>query len=268
MIPSAWLRVFQPIEAFPAGEQTHLERSLVEEARSPTIRPRYCDRPMSGSLGVMWPADGERAEVRVLDGKTYVSPLWTRMRVLAATLAFAESKPMELAEEFVPRAEVRRARRELARIRRQNPGAIAFCHESPWHVPIRWFVFFDEGERRLSEDEHGRTRLRYLTSVRKAVRRAESAMPVLRRAELGPISELILDLHHWMVSFDRLSLLELDYGALCDWMTWDDLDNDRSVGELRDALAALEAGEFARSADIYQGVLGRWSEARGREVLN
>lgn len=268
VVPSAWLRIFQPIDAFDAQEQAHWERYLVLRTRAPSLRPRYADRPQTGKLGLMSPAGPEHAEVRVLDGKTYVSPWRLRLRVLAATLSFAETEPVELAGSFVPKGEVRRARRELNRLRRQNPGAVAFGHESPWHVPIRWFVFFEESERRLHEDEYGRSRLRYTTTARKAMRRAERAIPVLRRADLGPISELILDLHQWVAAFDHLSLVELDYGGLCDLLTWDELDDDRSVRDLHEALEALEAGEYVRSADIYQGVLGRWAEVRGREALN
>jgi hypothetical protein len=268
MVPSAWLRVFQPLEAFDAEEQAHWERYLVARAHVPMGPPKYADRPLTGRLGLMSPADGEHAEVRVVGGRTFVSPWRLRLRVLAALLAFAESKPLELADQFVPRAEARRAQKELKRLRRRHPGAVSFAHESPWHVPIRWLVFFEDGERRLGDDERGRMRLRYLTTTRKAMRRAERVIPVLRRADLGPISELVLDLHQWMAAFDHLSLLELDYGALCDLMTWNDLDDDRSVREIHDALEALEADEFLRSADIYQGLLGRWAEVRNREILN
>lgn len=268
MVPSAWLRVFQPLESFDAEEQAHWERYLVTRARSPLVRPKYVDRPLTGRVGVMSPADGEHAEVRVLDGRTYVSPWRLRLRVLAALLSFAESKPIELADQFVPKSEAKRAQKELNRMRRRHPGAISFAHESPWHVPIRWFVFFEDSERRLGEDEHGRMRLRYLTTTRKAMRRAERVIPTLRRADLGPISELVLDLHQWMAAFDHLSILELDYDTLCDLMTWNDLDDDRSVKEIHDALEALEADEFLRSADIYQGLLGRWAEVRNREILN
>jgi len=141
-------------------------------------------------------------------------------------------------------------------------------HQSPWHVPIRWFALFDDGERWLGEDEFGRTRLRYRTTARRAMRRAERAVPVLRRTDLGPISELILDLHQWLAGFDPGSLLELDYATLCDFMTWDELDDDRSSRELHEALDALERGEFPRSADIYQAVLTRWAEIRSREIMN
>jgi hypothetical protein len=268
VVPSAYLRVFQPLEAFERIEQVHWERYLVEGTRTPSARPRYADRPADGALGVISPAEGEHAEVRVVDGRTYVSPWRMRLRVLASVLSFAEAKPIELSEHFLSKKDVKRAARELARYRRRDPQNVAFCHQSPWHVPIRWFVLFRDQERWLGEDEYGRTRLRYGTSVRRAMRRAEQAIPVLRRSDLGPISELILDLHQWMAAFDPGSLLELDYATLCDFLSWDELDDDRSARDLNEALDALEEGEFPRSADIYQGVLSRWAEVRSREVMN
>jgi hypothetical protein len=268
VVPSAYLRVFQPLDAFERQEQLHWERYLLDGARSSSLRPRYADRPTSGGLGVIAPEDGEHAEVRVVDGRTFVSPWRIRLRVLAALLSFAESAPLELSERYVAKQDVRRANRELARLRRRDPRAVAFVHQSPWHVPIRWFVLFEDGDRWLGEDEYGRSRLRYRTTVRRAMRRAERAVPVLRRTDLGPISELILDLHQWMAGFDPASLLELDYASLCDFMTWDELDDDRSSRDLHDALDALEREEFPRSADIYQGVLTHWAEIRSREIMN
>ena len=268
MVPSAYLRVFQPLDAFAAEEQAHWERYLLQGARSPAIRARYRDRVRDG-LGVIMPADGEHADVRVVEGRTFVSPWRVRLRVLAGMLAFRESSSMEdLTDRFVSKPDARKAGRELARMRRRNPDAISFVHQSPWHVPIRWFVLFDDAERRLHEDEHGRLRLRYRTTVRKAMRRAEDAVPALRRADLGPISEYILDLHQWMAAFDHQSILELDYASLSDLMTWDELDDDRSVRELHEALEALQRYDYAPAADIYQGVLGRWAEIRSREILN
>ncbi len=268
MVPSAYLRVFQPLESFEAAEQAHWERYLVAKTRSPLVVPRYTDHRMAGRLGYLSPADGEHAEIQVVDGKTFISPWRVRLRVLGALLAFHDAKPLDLADDYVSKSDAKKAARQLGKLRRRDPGAVAFCQESPWHVPIRWFVFFDDADRVLAEDEFGRARLRYRTTIRKAMRRAENAIPVLRRTDLGPISELILDLHQWMASFDHLSLLELDYGSLCDLMSWDELDDDRSAREIHAALDALQGGEYVRSADIYQGVLGRWAEVRSREVLN
>jgi hypothetical protein len=268
VVPSAYLRVFQPLDGFERTEQAHWERYLVEGSRSPSLRRRYADHETTEGLGVLAPAEGEHAEVRVIDGRTFVSPWRMHLRVLAALLSFSATKPLELSDRFVPKQDAKRAAKELAKLRRRDPAAVAFVHQSPWHVPIRWFVLFDDGERWLGEDEFGRTRLRYRTTARRAMRRAERAVPVLRRTDLGPISELILDLHQWLAGFDPASLLELDYATLCDFMTWDELDDDRSSRDLHEALDALEREEFPRSADIYQGVLTHWAEIRSREIMN
>lgn len=268
MVPSAYLRVFQPLDAFERDEQLHWERYLVGRSTVRALRPRYADHPTHGKLGMLVPAGGEHAEVRVIDGRTYVSPWRMKMRTLAATLAFREAQPLELWDQFVPKQEGRRAARELRRVRRRDPSAVAFCHQSTWHVPIRWFVMFRDEERTLAEDDQGRLRLRYRTTTRRAMRRAEQAVVPLRRSDLGPISDLIVDLHQWMVNFDPTSIVELDYAELCDFLTWDELDDDHSVRDIHDALEALEHEEFPRAADVYQGVLSRWAEVRSREILN
>ena len=232
VVPSAYLRVFQPLDAFDRQEQLRWERYLLTNMWVPGRRQRYLDHAQDG-LGVIAPAEGEHAEVRVVDGRTYVSPWRMRMRVLAAALAFREAKPLELSERFLSKKDAKRVARELNRLRRRDPLAVAFCHQSPWHVPIRWFVLFADGERWLGEDEHGRLRLRYRTTARRALRRAGQAIPVLRRSDLGPISDLLMDMHEWIALFDSRSLVELDYGSLCDFLTWDELDDDRSVRDPR-----------------------------------
>lgn len=268
VVPSAYLRVYQPLDAFERDEQLHWERYLVERSRRGDPSPRYADRPTTGKLGLLAPSGGEHADVLVHEGRTYVSPWRLRMRVLAAMLAFREARPIELWDQVVPKREAKRAARELSRFRRRDPRSVAFSHQSPWHVPIRWFVLVDDDERWLGEDVRGRTRLRYRTTTRKAMRRAEAAIPVLRRSDLGPISELLVDLHQWMAVFDPHSIVELDYADLCDFLTWDELDDDHSAREIGEALDALGAHEFGRPAEIYQGVLSRWAEIRSREILN
>ena len=267
MVPSAYLRVFQPLDAFEGEEQLRWERYLVSNRWVPGTPLRYRDHA-KGGLGLIAPADGDHAEIRVVDGRTYVSPWRMRMRVLAAGLAFRETRPIELSERFLSRKDAKRVARELRRLRRRDPLAVAFCHQSPWHVPIRWFALFADEERWLGEDEHGQLRLRYRTTARKALRRAGQTIPLLRRSDLGPIGDLLMDLHEWIALFDVRSLVELDYGGLCDFLTWDELDDDRSVRDLGLALEALTRHEFPRSAEIYQGVLAHWAEIRGHELLN
>ena len=268
MVPSSYLRVYQPLDAFERGEQLHWERFLLHGGAPVPGRPRYADHHTVGRLGVLAPSDADAAEIMHLEGRTLVSPRRMRMRVLAAMVSFREAQPLELWEQFVPKKDGKRAARDLSRLRRRDPSAVAFCHQSPWHVPIRWFVLFRDDERELVEDERGHWRLRYRTTTRRAIRRAEQAIAPLRRSDLGPIGDLILDLHQWMTHFDPSSVLELDYAELCDFQRWDELDDDHSAKEVHDALEALEAGEYPQAADVYQGVLTRWAEVRSREILN
>jgi hypothetical protein len=268
MVPSATLRVFQPLEGFELDEQRIWERYLVERVPSVGALRRYRDQETSEGLGLLARDEGEHADVRILDGVTYLSPHRTRLRSLAALLSIREAQAIELWDAFVPRSVARRAARELRRIRRHSPRAVSFVHESPWHVPIRWFAFFRDEERRLELDDDGEPRLRYRTTLRRAIRRAENAIPILRRSDLAPIAELILDLHQWMTLFDRRSLLELDYGALARLMTWDELDDDRSARDVQEAVDALAKLEVPQAAATYQVVLERWAGVRAFEALN
>ena len=266
MVPAAELRVYQPLQAFAPEEQARWERFIVEGVPRP-LRPRYRDRPTSVGLGFLEPSGEDGASIKVVEGAYFVCPWRTRLRVLAGLLAFRQAVPFDGAEAFVTAAEERRASRELRRLRRRNPFEIATIMQSPWHVPVRWFVLFEDEERRL-RDVDGRYRLSYLTTTKRAVRRLERAIPILRGSELGPIAELVLDLHQWLSRFDVRSLLELDYGGLCDLVTWDELDDDHSAREVQGALTALAAGEFPRTAELYQAALSRSAEYRGRESLS
>jgi hypothetical protein len=267
VVPSAELRIFQPLDAFPADERGHWERFIVGGGLLRPRRAAYRQQLGEHGLGVVMPVEPDAASIRVLDGAYYVCPWRTRLRVLAAMLAFREAAPIDGAEAFVPDRARRRASRELSRLRRRRPGAISFIMQSAWHVPVRWFVLFDDDERRLEPFGDGH-RLRYRTTVRKALRRAERAIPVLRKTDLGPLAEVIVELAEWLTAFDSRSLLELDYGGLASTMTWDELDDDHSAREVRDAIRALGSEEFARAAEVYQSVIARWAEVRGHETLN
>lgn len=267
MVPCAELRVFQPLDAFPAKERAEWERYIVSGGPLRPRRPLFRERVASSGLGILFPAGGEGADVRLEGGVYYVCPWRTRLRVLASLLSFREAAPFEGSEGFIPDAEVRKASRELARMRRREPNAISFIMQSPWHVPVRWFVLFDDEERRLTE-ETGRHRLRYRTTARKAMARAERAVPALRRTDLGAVARLIVELYEWLSAFDPRSIVELDYGGVCDLLSWDELDDDHSARDVQEALRALSSEGLARSADLYQSVIVRWAEVRAHEGMN
>src|SRR5512141_1415267 len=154
MVPSAYLRVFQPLDGFERAEQLHWERWLLTR-QPPGGRARYADRPTSEAMGLLAPAGPEAADVRLFDGRTYVAPHRMRLRVLQAIAGFRDDEPMELWDEIVPKKEARKARRELGRLRRRDPHATSFVQQSAWHVPLRWFALFRAEERSIADDELG-----------------------------------------------------------------------------------------------------------------
>jgi len=262
--------VYRPLHALPEAERARWERYIIDGGAVPPPRPVYRDRVtmVQGRVGLLAAMEGDGADVRFVDGEYYVCPWRTRLRVLASILSLRESGPPEVVEAFLPEAEARRAARELARVRRRDPGAVPCMLQSPWHVPIRWFVLFDEQDRRLVERTEGGHRLFYWTPVLSARRRADRALQVLRRSELAPLGEMIRDMSQWLTAFERSSMVELDYASVSDMFTWDELDDDHSAREIQAAVEALEGGDLARSAELYQGVAQHWAEVRSRESLN
>jgi hypothetical protein len=172
-----------------------------------------------------------------------------------------------MVEALVSEAEARRAARELARMRRRGSAAVPFILQSPWHVPIRWFVLFADDERLLLEEDDG-YRMVYRSTAAVARQRVDEALGIIRSSELAPLVELVGDLARWLAAFDATSMVELDYGSVSDLFSWDELDNDHSAREIQEAVEALGAGDVTRSAEIYQTVAGRWAEVRSHESLN
>ncbi len=265
---SAYLRVFQPIDVFPDGERTRWERYIVRREHDVPLAPVYRQRRAAGGRLGLLTSDEDRAQVRLIEGRWFVCPSTTRLRVLAGLLSLRETVPGEVAEALVPEAEARRAARELARIRRQDPRAVPTMLESAWHVPVRWFVLFEDAERRIVERPDGEFRAFYWTSLSEARRRARRATRVLDGGGLDGVAAVIRDIDDWLSCFPAGSAVELDYGDAGASGGWNDLDEDHSAGEIQSALDALEAGDLDRAGDLYQTVAGRWAEAKIRESLN
>ncbi|MDQ3991216.1 MAG: hypothetical protein M3245_02745, partial [Actinomycetota bacterium] len=253
MIPCAYLRVYQPLDVLPHEEQGRWERFIVEGGHRRPPQPIYRERWTAprGSLGVL-AQEEDRADVRMVDGMWYVCPWRTRIRVLAGLLSLRDSMPPEVAEALVPESEARRATRELARIRRHDPGAVPTLLQSPWHVPVRWFTLFTDEDRRLTEAPSGGLRLYYWSSVPAARERVQRALAILRASPLSEIADLIQDLAGWLTVFDDRSTVELDYAGVSDLFGWNELDDDRSAADIQASLAALAEGDVDGARDLYR----------------
>jgi hypothetical protein len=275
VIPCAYLRVFRPLDTYSEAERGQWERYIVSGGAPPSGRPVYRDEVTAtqGHVGLLASEEGEYADVRLVEGRYFVCPWRTRLRILAGILSLRgslrESAPPEMVDAFVPEAEARRAARELARLKRRDPSVGPSMLQSPWHVPVRWFILVDDEERRLTETSAGEFRLYYWTPIVLAKRRAERALQVLRRSELAPVAQLVRELAQWLSAFHPQSVVELDYADVSSLFTWDELDNDHSGREIQEAVDALaQTGGMARAAELYQVVANRWADAIGRESMN
>jgi len=220
-------------------------------------------------VGLLAPDQGDDADVRLVDGDYFVCPWRMRLRILAGMLAVRESVPPDLADTFVRDAEARRAARELAKLKRREPSAFPSMLQSPWYVPVQWFVLVDDDDRRVVEARPSSYRLYYWTPISHAKRRADRTLQILRRTELTAASQTVRELAHWLSGFDPSSRVELDYGGLCALFTWDELDNDHSGREIQHAVELLtHPGGLGRAGEIYQNVINRWAEVKAREALN
>jgi hypothetical protein len=271
MIPCAYLRVFRPLDTYAEPERAEWERFILSGGAPPIRRPVYRDEAsVKGRyVGLLASAEGEYADIRLVDGQYFVCPWRTRLRVLSSILSLRESAPTEVAEAFVPEGEFKRAARELARMKRREPSAVPSMLQSTWHVPIRWFILVDDPERRLVESAPDEFRLSYWTPLAMAQKRAERALQVLRRSELAPLAQLVREMAEWLSAFHPKSMVELDYASVSSLFTWDELDDDHGGHDVQEAVTAIsEAGGMARAAEIYQTVANRWADAMNRESLN
>jgi hypothetical protein len=266
MTRTAYLRVYQPLSAFPRAEQELWRAS--EAQLEGSLEPVRREWLLASSLRGLDLVPTEGAFVRKVDGQVLVCPWRTRLRMLVGLLSFRGSVPDEVAEAFVPEQEARRAAYELARLEEEHPEVRSHIVHANWHVPLRWFSAFDEGERILTEDRYG-LRVRYETSLSKAHARLERALRILEGSWIdGSVTEAVRGLLGWIGEFSEVGLLELDYGTVSGIFEDDELVEDVSAAEVWACLEALEAGDVVKAGRIFAELTERWTEVRATEVVN
>jgi hypothetical protein len=267
VIKTAYLRVYQPLETFSPVERQAWERA--DPASSPAEERAAKQWLLSNHLGE-WdvPEQAGGAFVRHLGDVTLVCPWRTRLRMLAGLLAFRDSVPEEIAEMFVPADAARYAAHELAELGDRRPDIRSHIIHSNWHVPLRWFVAFDETERILTEDARG-IRIRYETSLGSARARLERAIEVLEEVWIDDeITDMVRNLGEWLADFPGEGLLELDYGSVAGSFSGEELAEDRSAGEIWECLESLAAGDLVASGRLFNSLTERWAGARSFEAIN
>jgi hypothetical protein len=269
---TAYLRVYQPLAAFPPRERADWA-AYVEAGQSlpaSLLVGREERRGLARALGLAVGTEREHALVERVGDVVYLCPLRTELRTLQSLVAFHSSVPDEVADAFVSAGDVERAAQTLKRWDRERPGSRSHIQQAAWHVPLPWFALFGDDERRVLEAGSGQpARLTYQTAMGKARDRISRALAILQ--QLMEDAEMVVaaeELRGWLHDFDADSLVQLDYGGLTRAIPFEALAEDHSAAQVWEALEALEEGDLDRSSELYRSLSERWSALRGREASN
>ncbi|WP_030929676.1 hypothetical protein [Streptomyces sp. NRRL B-24720] len=274
LVPYAsYLRVYEPLAAFPEPERTHWAR-YAGRARIPTaqdeLRRSLADLVATPPVGV--PAhESADAFVAEVNGVVCVCPWRTRLRGWLALGELAEMFPAPVLDAVLPPVVRGQAVADHERWAERNPDARPWIRTAVWQVPVRWFVLFADEEREHTEADAdgGAPVLRYRTPMVQARRRLARALKTLRESvDEGPLTEGLVDVGRWLEEFHPRALVELDYGGLVHALSAKQLAEDRSALDVAEGIAALQAGDSEGAGEAYGRLAERWRAVRDRQFAN
>ncbi len=275
---TAYLRVYEPLAAFPEAERRHWEGYVAGDAAVPRAAGPVVER--AAGLAAVVPSTrvpepdqrGGQAHVLRAAGVTLVCPWRTAVRSWQALAEFRAGMPDGLAEAFVPATVAEEAASRLETWLRDNPDARVHVQTSTWQVPLRWFVVVAPEERRLVLGRRRRDEERsllYRAPMAQSRRRVARALVALRRGlDEGPAVTGVEDLGRWLEEFHPRSVVEVDYGGLVDLLDDESLRADESARDVAEALARLSEGDVPGAGEAYDRAVVRWRGIAAREHEN
>ncbi|MET8129397.1 hypothetical protein ABZV67_28370 [Streptomyces sp. NPDC005065] len=274
LVPYAsYLRVYEPLAAFPEPERTHWAR-YAGRARIPTaqdeLRRSLADLAATPPVGVPVHESGD-AFVAEVNGVVCVCPWRTRLRGWLALGELAEMFPAPVLDAVLPAVVRGQAVADHERWAEHNPDARPWIRTAVWQVPVRWFVLFADEEREHTgaAADGGAPVLRYRTPMVQARRRLARALKTLRESvDEGPLTEGLVDVGRWLEEFHPRALVELDYGGLVHALSAKQLAEDRSALDVAEGIAALRAGDTEGAGEAYGRLAERWRAVRDRQFAN
>ncbi|MGW5566513.1 hypothetical protein ACWEWD_24235 [Streptomyces tendae] len=272
---AAYLRVYEPLAAFPDDERAHWTRY----ARRPD-RPSYQDE-LRRSLADLLPTppvavpvhESADAFVTEVDGVVCVCPWRTRLRGWQALGEVAEDFPEPVLDALIPPVVRRQSAQDYERWLERNPDARPWIRTATWQVPINWFVLVSDAEREYEEGGDGEAAaapvLRYRTPMVQARRRVARGLRALREAvDEGPLIDGLVDVGRWLEEFHPRSLVELDYGGLVHALPTGELEADHSAADVAEGIEALRRGDGVAAGAAYGRLVERWRAVRDRRSAN
>ena len=268
--PAAYLRVYEPLAAFPPEERVRWQRYAASgppSRRAGTRRERVV--ALVATVRPSLDVNDESAFVQWVDGLMYVCPWSTQLRVWQAAVEFRSLMPERVAEAFLPKRIIAPAELELDRWKARRPAIKIHVQSCTWTVPPPWFVLFDPAERSVDTSDAANRSVLYQTTMslaRRRVARAVEATEMFRAgAGEGTPIEGVAELARWLGSFHPQSRVELDYDGLVDLLDDDTLRQDTSVEDIVEAVSALRRGRTDLAIEAYERVLIRWRPLQARE---
>jgi hypothetical protein len=268
--PAAYLRIYEPLAAFPEEERQRYEALRHSGVASSRMALDREERACAVHAAVRSSLDLPEGQVllETVDGLLYVCPLRTRLRALIAAGEFRSGMAEAVADAFLPPRLAEQAETDLERWRRRVPGMKVCVVSCTYLVPLPWFVPFEPGERVLVTGA-GERSMRYVAPMSGARRRTARALATLRRAlPDAPTVAGLEQLGRWLEEFHPHSRVELDYGALVDLLTDDELRADVSVADIAESIVALGEGRGSDAGAAYERVIGRWRPLQQLETAS
>ncbi|HEY0636605.1 MAG TPA: hypothetical protein VGD67_03075 [Pseudonocardiaceae bacterium] len=288
----AYLRVYEPLQAFEPEPRARLERALAngplpvsevgDHERRVWLRTQLAAPPRmlpgdraDGTAGrgplhvlALDPAEVPGADTSV---GTLVCPLDLRTRAAAALVGFLATASPVLVRVALPggprgAADAMRSRAET--VTNELGSSAVHIVSSTWTVPLPWFSLVDPPARRF--DQHPRPnplrRVSWRATIKDARTRVTRAHNVVQRTlGDGNPAQVLGDTARWLSHFDPASAVELDYGGLVQLMDDDALHADTSAHDVHAAVDALEDGSPELVAVHYERLRDFWSEFAGYE---
>ncbi|GHH09550.1 hypothetical protein [Streptomyces rubradiris] len=269
---AAYLRVYEPLGAFPEPERGHWARYARRPDRpsyQDELRRSLADLVATPPIAVPVHESGD-AFVLEVDGIVCVCPWRTRLRGWQALDGLAEELPPPVLDAVLPPVVRRQAAQDYERWLARNPDARPWIRTATWQVPLNWFVLVSDEERRYDKGTADVPPvLRYRTPMVQARRRVARALRTLRdTVEEGPLVDGVTDVGRWLEEFHPRSLVELDYGGLVHVLPAGELEDDHSAADVAAGIEALRRGDGVAAGEAYGRLVERWRAVRDRRSAN
>jgi hypothetical protein len=288
---SSTLRVYEPLEAFPAERQKSLQaasaraesRAAVENAELLASLGRITRpggdpfptgqtdlvRVLAVSASGSGPAAGSAstgrhkaeaaADGEVLPARLLYCPSQLVLRAGLAANALMEGIHGPLAQLLIPEEQRDRHQERIDQVRARDGVGRVHTRASTWGIPFSWFCLFQESDPTDVVEAEGRiVTVRIRATLAAALERVRHAVAHLALAapDLDMLEDLT-QLTEWLDLFHPDSVVELDYGAVADKVYPDDSPLDVRLG-----IECLAEGDMTGAAAAYRRLASRWIPIR------